>query len=42
MYTHNLENYYKVSLNALYTLIPRVNIRRVLREYYPDIVKICI
>ncbi len=42
MYTHNLEEYYKVSLNALYTFNPRVKIERVLREYYLDIVKTCI
>lgn len=36
----NVELYYKVSMNALTTFVPRVGIERVLREYYPHLVKV--
>ena len=36
----NVELYYKVSMNALTTFVPRVGIERVLREYYPQLVKV--
>jgi len=39
LYQNDTERYYKVASNALRTSIPRVGIERVLREYYPDIVK---
>ncbi|MCS7116036.1 MAG: glycogen/starch/alpha-glucan phosphorylase [Nitrososphaerota archaeon] len=40
LYKNNPEKYYKVSLNALLTFIPRVSIERVLNEYYPRIVRV--
>ncbi|MCP8318760.1 MAG: glycogen/starch/alpha-glucan phosphorylase [Candidatus Methylarchaceae archaeon HK01B] len=39
LYRDDTEQYYKVASNALRTSIPRVSIERVLKEYYPDIVK---
>ncbi len=40
MYECSLERYYKVSLNALLTSIPRVSIDRTLKEYYRKIIKV--
>ncbi|MEM2338564.1 MAG: glycosyltransferase, partial [Nitrososphaerales archaeon] len=39
LYKNNPERFYKVSLNALSTFIHRASIERVLKEYYPRIVK---
>jgi starch phosphorylase len=39
MYFNEPEDYYRVALNALRTFIFRANIERVLKEYYPNIIK---
>jgi len=39
LYFNQSETFYKVALNAMRTFVHRVNIERVLKEYYPDIVK---
>jgi starch phosphorylase len=38
-YRGDVERYYKISLNALTSSIPRVGMDRVLREYYHDLIK---
>ncbi len=38
--TLNPEGYYRVALSALRSFIPRVSMTRVLREYYPQIIKL--
>ncbi|MCX8205348.1 MAG: glycogen/starch/alpha-glucan phosphorylase [Candidatus Nezhaarchaeota archaeon] len=39
-YVSNPESYYKVGLNALRTFASRANMERVLREYYPGLIKV--
>ncbi len=39
MYRERTEEFYIVGFNALQTFIPRADIRRALKEYYPDVVK---
>ncbi|MEM4699909.1 MAG: glycogen/starch/alpha-glucan phosphorylase [Candidatus Nezhaarchaeales archaeon] len=39
-YSSNPEGYYKVGLNALRTFASRANMERVLREYYPGLIKV--
>lgn len=39
LYAHDTEKYYEVALNALQTSVPRVGVERVLKEYYPEIIK---
>ncbi|BDR91010.1 glycogen/starch/alpha-glucan phosphorylase [Vulcanisaeta souniana] len=38
MYNTDKERFYLVSLSAILSFVPRVDIKRVLREYYPDLV----
>jgi len=39
LYKTNPERYYSIAFSALRSFIPRVSMQRVLREYYPDIIK---
>jgi starch phosphorylase len=39
LYRTNPERYYSIAFSALRSFIPRASIQRVLREYYPDIIK---
>lgn len=39
LYKSNPDSYYKIGLNALSYSIPKVGIHRLLKEYYPDLVK---
>ncbi|MFB6469833.1 MAG: glycogen/starch/alpha-glucan phosphorylase [Vulcanisaeta sp. AZ3] len=39
LYNSDKERFYLVGLSAIMTFVPRVDIRKVLREYYPDLVK---
>ncbi len=39
LYNSDKERFYLVSLSAILSFAPRVDIRRVLREYYPDLVR---
>jgi starch phosphorylase len=39
LYFDEREEYLRVSLNAILTFVPRVDMTRVLKEYYPDLVR---
>jgi len=39
LYRANPERYYSIAFSALRSFIPRASMQRVLREYYPDILK---
>jgi len=39
LYNSDKERFYLIGLSAILTFVPRVDIRRVLREYYPDLVR---
>ncbi|MGC8606543.1 MAG: glycogen/starch/alpha-glucan phosphorylase [Vulcanisaeta sp.] len=38
LYNSDKERFYLISLSAILSFVPRVDIKRVLREYYPDLV----
>lgn len=38
LFNNDRERFYQVALNAINTMVPRVNIERVLSEYYPGLV----
>ncbi|MFZ8854809.1 MAG: glycosyl transferase family 1, partial [Thermofilaceae archaeon] len=40
LYFDEREEYLRVSLNAILTFVPRVDMTRVLKEYYPDLVSV--
>ncbi len=40
MYFNDPQGFYRVSLNALRSFIPRVSMERVLREYYPGLIRV--
>ena len=39
LYNSDKERFYLISLSAIFSFAPRVDIKRVLREYYPDLVR---
>jgi len=40
MFKEEPERYYRIALSALRSFVPRASMYRVLKEYYPDLVKI--
>ena len=40
MFKEEPERYYRIALSALRSFVPRTSMYRVMKEYYPDLVKI--